>query len=153
MKARSQADFYNRRVDPPVEDPVDPTPLLALLAPLLAVAGPVAQAADGDPSAGAQVAETCTRCHTLDGRDERTWGPDLTGIVGRPVGTEPGYRYGRFLREEAERGAVWTEASLGAWLVDSKAVARAAGSATKMPAQGLTAAQTRDLITYLRTLE
>jgi len=106
----------------------------------------------GDPVRGALLAERCASCHALSPDDRARWGPSLHGVVDRPMGAEADYRYGRYLREQAEAGTTWTEAALRQWLVDSKAVARAADARTKMPAQRLTELELDDLVAFLRTL-
>ena len=107
----------------------------------------------GDLDAGARLArESCASCHALRAGDKDEWGPSLVGIVDRPVGTEDGYRYASFLRQQSATGATWTDARLRVWLGDSKAVAKAAGARTKMPAQNLSEAQLDALLAYLRTL-
>jgi cytochrome c len=107
----------------------------------------------GEIAAGAELAELCARCHALRVGEESRWGPDLVGIVDRPMGAEPNYPYGSYLRARKEEGATWDDAALRAWLVDSKAVARAAEARTKMPAQELTDDQLDVLLPYLRGLK
>jgi len=107
----------------------------------------------GDPVAGALVADTCRACHALEPGGEKKWGPPLVGVVDGPMGAEEGYRYGAYLRAQNEAGAVWSDAALRAWLVDSKAVAKAADGRTKMRPQRLPDDQIDDLLAYLRTLQ
>ncbi|MCA9491369.1 MAG: c-type cytochrome [Myxococcales bacterium] len=111
-----------------------------------------AQAAPGDPVAGATLAAACSACHALESGGKQKWGPSLVGVLDRPVGAQEGYRYGSYLEAGREAGDTWTEPRLRAWLVDSKAVARAADARTKMPAQQLTDDQLDDLVSYLRSL-
>ncbi len=107
----------------------------------------------GDPVVGKRLAERCLSCHILEPEGRKRWGPSLFGIVDKPVGSVPDYRYGRYLRDQHASGATWTEDSLRVWLTDSKEVARAAGGRTKMPGQDLGPRQVEDLISYLRTLK
>lgn len=106
-----------------------------------------------EPQATPAIEQTCARCHALRPGDRSRWGPDLAGIFERSVGSEEGYRYGSYLREQGAQGATWTEQALRAWLVDSKAVARAADGRTKMPSQDLTEAQVEAVLSFLRTLK
>ncbi|MEL6347633.1 MAG: c-type cytochrome [Myxococcota bacterium] len=128
--------------------------VVALLASFMVSPTTPAASTSADRLAGARLAgELCAACHTFGDGDETGWGPDLDGIVDRPVGAEEGYRYGSYLRAQQAAGATWDEAALRAWLVDSKAIARAANNRTKMPAQRLTTDQLDDLMSYLRTLQ
>lgn len=44
-------------------------------------------------SRGAQVFKACAACHTLSPDAENRAGPTLYGVIGRRIGTAPGYRY------------------------------------------------------------
>jgi cytochrome c len=44
-------------------------------------------------SRGAQVYKACAACHTLSPDAENRAGPTLYGVIGRRIGTAPGYRY------------------------------------------------------------
>jgi cytochrome c len=46
-----------------------------------------------DSSRGAQVFKACAACHTLSPDAENRAGPTLYGVIGRRIGTAPGYRY------------------------------------------------------------
>ena len=48
-------------------------------------------------------------------------GPNLYGIVGRPVGAEEGFRYGKGFEEAREAGLVWTEEDVAAYITDPTA--------------------------------
>ena len=101
---------------------------------------------------GASVAQRCASCHRMEPEGRSRWGPSLLGVMGRPMGAEPSYRYGSYLRTQGTSGAVWSEDALRLWLQDSKAMARASDARTKMPAQRLTDAEIDDLLVFLRTL-
>lgn len=59
---------------------------IALLCP------PLASAAD-DPANGEKVFERkCARCHSMDPTKDKR-GPTLSGVVGRPAGSVPNYKY------------------------------------------------------------
>jgi cytochrome c len=63
------------------------------------IVGPVAAGGPPDPLAafagdpGAQVFRACVACHTLRADEGRRAGPSLHGIMGRRIGTLPGYSY------------------------------------------------------------
>lgn len=79
----------------------------------------------GDPEAGATAFSQCQTCHVvandagevLAGRNAKT-GPNLYGVVGRAAGGVDGFRYGASLVEAGEKGLVWDEETLVAYLQD-----------------------------------
>ena len=101
--------------------------------------------AAADPVNGAKIFAACAVCHATEAPDHK--GPALRGVVGRPAGTLPGFRYSRALKN-ARRD--WSEAALDAYLADPQA----ALPGNAMPYPGLPdPAQRRDLIAYLKTLK
>ena len=109
------------------------------------LASPCARA--GDASAGADVFKSeCAECHSpKQGRNKK--GPSLFGIVGRPAGTAPDYKYSDALKQAHWS---WTADKLHDYL---SRPARQANPGTKMKYDGLDdARQLDDLITYLGTL-
>ena len=81
----------------------------ALVAGLLL---PIAASAEDAPPAF----ERCLRCHRTEaGKDAA--GPSLFGVVGRKVGTEPGFRYSPAM---AAAGGVWDPARLAKFLAAPK---------------------------------
>ncbi|MCY1280149.1 Cytochrome c-552 [compost metagenome] len=69
------------------------------------------QAADCDVGAGQQAFQTkCAACHALDA--DRV-GPHLAGVVGRPIGSVPGFTYSADL---AGANSGWTVEQLDRWL-------------------------------------
>ncbi|WP_244935118.1 c-type cytochrome [Acuticoccus sediminis] len=92
-----------------------------------------------------QFQRKCSVCHTLTGGGDRRAGPTLAGIIGRPAGTVPGYRYSEML---SHSDIIWSEATLGA-LFDLGPEHYVPGS--NMPMQRITDARDRhDLIDFLR---
>ncbi len=92
---------------------------LSLLAALgaLALATP---ALAGDPAAGEADFKKCKACHSIIGADGTAivkggkTGPNLFGVIGRPIGSAPDYAYGDAILAVGASGAVWDEASLAA---------------------------------------
>lgn len=113
---------------------------------------PALDASADEPSGQSLFEQKCSSCHASDLSGEEEWGPNLSGLLDRRVGSLPGYSYGSYLRDQQAQGASWDSESLGPWLVDSKAVAKAAGGRTKMPAQNISQAETERLLGYLETL-
>jgi len=75
-----------------------------------------AQAADppkGDPKAGEIVFEKCAQCHHIGPGATNFYGPELNGVVGRPAGTVPGYKYSEANKHS---GKVWDVATLTSYL-------------------------------------
>jgi cytochrome c len=89
----------------------------------------------------------CAVCHTF-GKDEPSGqGPNLFGIVGRPMAAQPGFKYSAGMRAAAA-GKVWDEKLLDAWLSDTQTIA---------PGNAMTyfegdEARRRKIIAYLSTL-
>lgn len=97
----------------------------APLAALLALA-PLAATA-GDPAKGEAEFKKCVACHAViaaDGTEVRKGGkvgPNLFGIIGRPVASLPDFAYGDSIKAAGATGLVWDEALLAAYLADPTA--------------------------------
>ena len=88
--------------------------------PALFVAGAAMLAAvfpacAGDAEAGKVVYGRCAPCHDAVNATNKV-GPHLVGIVGQPAGAVEGFRYSPSLRELAETGLTWDEATLARFL-------------------------------------
>ena len=95
----------------------------------------------------------CKACHTFDQGGKNKTGPNLFGIMGKTQGSVEGYKYGSYMKAQNAVGAVWDEASMKAWLENSKTVAKAAGGKTKMPPQKLKGAKADKVIAFLNGLK
>lgn len=86
-----------------------------------------APALAGDAAAGEKIFMKCKACHSIvapDGTDIQKGGrtgPNLYGVIGRPVASEPGFDYGNSIKAAGATGAVWDEASLAEYVVDPAA--------------------------------
>jgi cytochrome c len=111
------------------------------IASLLALASAQAQ----DATAGQEVFRQCAACHAVD--ETSGAGPGLKGVVGRKVGSLPGFRYSRAMKAT---DYAWDAARLDAYLTDpQKAI-----PGNVMPFSGLPDAKQRaDVIAYLQTLK
>ena len=67
---------------------------------------------------GAQVAKQCQICHNVEEGKGPKIGPDLYGVVDRPVASEPGFNYSAALKA---KGGKWTFAALNKWMTDPRA--------------------------------
>ena len=102
-----------------------------------------------DLNAGAQVAQKCQSCHNFQQGGPNMTGPDLYGVVGRKIGTEPGYSYDQPMQDFAKQNPVWTYDLLYKYLKAPSTVV----PGTKMTFVGLPSPQDRiNIIFYLHSL-
>jgi len=95
---------------------------------------------------GSQIAKQCVSCHNFQEGQGAKAGPDLYGIVGRPIASVAGFNYSAALK--AMHGT-WTFDELNKWLADP----RKDVPGTAMTFAGLTNIKQRaDIIVYLNTL-
>jgi cytochrome c len=100
--------------------------------------------ATGDPAKGQAVFAKCTACHTIEQGGATGIGPNLFGIVGKPIGKHAaGFAYSGDL---AGHGGDWSYENLDTWLKGPKAFA----PGTKMTFAGLGKPEDRaNIILYL----
>jgi cytochrome c len=116
---------------------------LLLLAASAAMLGLPALA--GDPAAGEEVFAKCKTCHSIvapDGTKIQNGGrngPNLFGVIGRPVAADPDFRYGDGILALGATGAVWDAASVAAYTANPSAYLQSAlgdpGAKSKMSFQ------------------
>lgn len=98
---------------------------IGIFASVLATAGASAQSiqerlAGADPQKGATVFKKCRACHTVDEGGAHRVGPNIWGVIGRPVASAEGYtRYSQSLKDY---GGTWELERLDAYLENPKAV-------------------------------
>jgi cytochrome c len=99
----------------------------------------------GDPAAGEKVFMKCRACHQIGPNAKNMVGPNLTGVVGRPAGTYPGYNYSDANKNS---GITWTEEALTRYLKKPQAMV----PGTKMTFPGLPSDDDiKNVIAYLKT--
>ena len=100
--------------------------------------------ATGDAAKGQAVFAKCTACHTIEQGAANGIGPNLYGIVGKPIGKHAaGFAYSADL---SGHGGDWSFENLDHWLTSPKAFA----PGTKMTFAGLGKAEDRaNVILYL----
>ncbi|MBC7986640.1 MAG: c-type cytochrome [Sphingomonadaceae bacterium] len=108
----------------------------------------VAGAPDNTANArGERAFQHCYACHSVALGEEGLTGPNLAGIVGRPIAAMPGFAYSEELRALAAREERWSETLLDAFITDPEAVA----PGNDMLFNGIAdPAERAELIAYLR---
>ncbi|MBT2129790.1 c-type cytochrome [Aliiroseovarius lamellibrachiae] len=82
--------------------------------------------AEGDAAKGEKDFKKCKACHTIANPDGDVifkggkTGPNLYGIVGRPIASYEGFKYGASIAALGETGAVWTVELLETYVKDPK---------------------------------
>lgn len=135
-------------------------PTLALiLVPMAFAFGAAAFA--GDAAKGEAEFKKCKSCHSITAADGTAivkggkTGPNLFGVVGRPIASVPDFKYGDGILATGATGAVWDEASIAEYVVDPAAfLKRVTGddkAKTKMTFKLTKGAD--DMAAYLATLK
>lgn len=73
--------------------------------------------ANADPTVSSSVRIRCATCHTLGEGESHRVGPNLWGVLGRPVAGIEGFAYSDALREV---GGTWTWRTLDAFLTNPR---------------------------------
>lgn len=77
-----------------------------------------------DVAKGEAEFKKCKACHAIIGDDGTEIqkggkvGPNLYGVIGRPVASLPDFKYGDGILAAGAKGLIWDEAMLAAYLVD-----------------------------------
>ena len=98
---------------------------------------------------GAKAAKKCAACHSFDKGGANKVGPNLWGIVDRPVAAHEGFSYSSGMKAFAEGGKKWDYQLLSDFLLSPKAEVKG----TAMGFAGLKKIDDRaNVLAYLRTL-
>ncbi len=113
---------------------------------LMASAAVADDGSAGDPAKGAKVFRMCVACHTIEKGAPNRIGPNLHGVVGRPIASVPGFNYSPALKKIE---GVWDEEKLDAWLANPRQFA----PGNRMAFAGVRRPEDRkDLIAYLKSM-
>ena len=94
---------------------------------------------------GAKVFMKCSACHSIAEGGANKIGPALWGVLGRPAGSVPGYKYSKAM---AEYGKNWSFEEMNGFLIKPKGWIKG----TKMSFAGLRSAKDRaSVILYLNS--
>lgn len=95
-----------------------PTMAALATAALLGLAANPAGAA-GDAAAGEKTFRKCQTCHTVEAGKTKPTGPNLLGVFGRKAGGAD-FKYSDAIKQAADKGLVWDEKTLNAYIEDPK---------------------------------
>ena len=102
--------------------------------------------ASADPSAGAKLVNKCDTCHTREPGGANKIGPNIYGVVGRPVASVAGFAYSDSMKK---LGGTWDFQKLEQFITNPRKVV----PGTKMSFPGMPDVEDRAaLIAYLNTL-
>lgn len=86
--------------------------------------------ATADPAGGERKAALCKSCHTFEKGGANGTGPNLWGVVGRPIAGHAGFNYSKALKDA---GGVWDFERLQAFLENSQAYMPGTAMVQKFP--------------------
>ena len=102
--------------------------------------------ARADMARGERTVRKCTVCHTIEKGETARVGPNLWGIVGRPMAKSAGFSYSDQMKKQSEKTAAWVPNELDIFLTKPQNLV----PGTRMSFPGLPNQQERaDLIAYL----
>lgn len=114
-----------------------------------------------DPAAGEDDFKKCKACHAIVASDGTEvvkggkTGPNLGGVIGRPIASVADFKYGESILAVGATGAVWDEASLGAYITDPAAWLKeqTGDPAAKSKMSFKLASGAEDVAAYLATIQ
>jgi cytochrome c len=121
--------------------------LLGMAVSVLAIAP---ACAEGDPARGERVFQYCYACHSVEPGETNLSGPNLRGILGRPIAAQAGFDYSPALRALAARHRAWSAALLDRYVAAPEETA----PNTTMAFRGIDDPREReDLLAYLLAVQ
>ena len=115
----------------------------------------------GDAAVGATEFKKCKACHAIIAADGTEivkggkTGPNLFGVIGRPVASVADFKYGESILAVGASGAVWDEAMLAAYVTDPTAwlKEKTGDGAAKSKMSFKLAKGAEDMAAYLATIK
>jgi cytochrome c len=105
--------------------------------------------ASANVAKGESISKKCLACHDFKKGGPNKIGPNLYGVVGRPIASHGGFDYSSAMKQYAEKHGKWTYELLNRLVHDP----RKDVPGTKMTFAGLDKVQERaDLVAFLRSL-
>ena len=90
---------------------------MKFLVALLLLAIPATAAVAGEENGG-RLFTSCRACHSLDPAERGLPGPNLSGLIGRRIGSDPTFDYSPALRKACDEGLRWDAGRLETFLAD-----------------------------------
>lgn len=105
--------------------------------------------ASASPEQGQSAVRKCQSCHNFGQGEGNKTGPELYGVVGRVIGSHPGFAYSEDMQARNAAGDTWTYEALNKFLTAPKADM----PGTKMNFAGVKSPKERaNILAYLATL-
>jgi cytochrome c len=114
---------------------------------LSVVSAPVLAQGIADP--GERAFQYCFSCHSVDPNEQAVLqGPNLSGVIGRPIASQTGFDYSAALKQLAAGGKPWTPELLAQFIQNPDALAP--GTVMAKPPGPRTEAERAALLDYLK---
>lgn len=115
---------------------------------LAAIAAGASAFAQGISDPGERAFQYCFSCHSVEANQtEVLSGPNLNGVIGRPVASKAGFQYSDAMKKFGA-GKVWTAELIGQFIQDPKGMVP--GTAMQKPPGPRSAEERSALLDYLK---
>ena len=74
----------------------------------------------GDATKGMKIFKKCMACHEAGPDAKIKSGPPLSGLIGRPIASFEGFKYGKSIKELGATGKTWDEQTVFDYLKNPK---------------------------------
>ena len=113
--------------------------------------------AKGDVEAGEKFFKNCDQCHDIGEKVKNKQAPHLNGVIGRPAGSVEEFDYSNGMTGAAEKGLVWDEAKIFAYIADPRGYLREYSgnpkAKAKMPVKYKKEQDRADVIAFLKSIQ